>query len=519
MDRKSYIVAIDVGSSEVVVAVGSFAGNGVINIESVVSEPTDGVVAGLVDNSKSVGQALLRARERAELEARVAITDAYVGISGKFVRCARYTDHVYVEDVDNCISLRDLNALMERMRTVKAADGEVIMDMFPLNYKGDAGSEMRNPVGCYSKQLSSTYNFILCEHMAKDRLRRVFLDAGIKICGMFANAAVVAESVVSTDEKEEGVAVVDIGGGVTDVAIYYGNVLRHMASIPIGGSAVNADIKTYGIPEKQVEKLKRKKGTAVVDGTPDEIIQMSSPGRATKNILRLNLAAVIEARMTDIAEYVWNEIRDAGFSKKLSAGIVLTGGGAALAKVAELFQRVTGQEVRVACAEMGISTESLEKVSSPSSTLAVSLLLRGAQIGPCPVGVLQIPEPVRVDEPEVPEKPEVPEPQPGPQQPKPQQPKPQSKPQSKLQSKPQTVNDRYGAAAGSVQKSTSRADAATAEATAEKPSRSGSGFDDADDDIASGSSRGGWFARIFGKVQETLDDAFRKPEDGDDGDW
>ena len=112
------------------------------------SEPTEGVSAGMVDNSKSVGQSLRHARERAEKEAGITITDAYVGISGKFVRSARYTDHVFVEDVDNCISQRDVNALMERMRNVKAADGEVIMDLFPISYRGDSGVEMRNPVGC-----------------------------------------------------------------------------------------------------------------------------------------------------------------------------------------------------------------------------------------------------------------------------------------------------------------------------------------------------------------------------------
>ncbi len=493
MDNNSYIVAVDVGSSEVVVAVGSPNEGGVLEILTVVSEPTDGVSAGLVDNSKSVGQALRRARERAEQEARIAITDAYVGISGKFVRCARYTDHVFVEDVENCISQRDVNALMERMRNVKAADGEVIMDLFPLSYKGDAGTEMRNPVGCYSKQLSSTYNFILCEHMAKDRLRRVFLDAGIKIRGMFANAAVMADSVVSTDDKEEGVAVVDIGGGVTDVAVYYGGALRYIASIPIGGSAVNADIRAYGIPEKQVEKLKKRYGTAVADLTPDDIIQVRNSSRSLKSILRLNLAAVIEARMTDIAEYVWNEIRDAGFGKKLSAGIVLTGGGAGLKNIDELFRRVTGQEVRVACAEMGVATESLEKVSSPASTVAVSLLLRGAQTGACPVGVLHVEQPRAIEE------------------------------QPKAAEEPATVNDRYGAAATrEAAKGPAVADAPkpkperAEEPEPSKPSNSDDFEDEADDDIATGS---GWFSNIFGKVREAFDDAFKKPDDDGDGEW
>ena len=493
MDNKSYIVAVDVGSSEVVVAVGSPNEGGVLEILTVVSEPTDGVSAGLVDNSKSVGQALRRARERAEQDVRIAITDAYVGISGKFVRCARYTDHVFVEDVENCISQRDVNALMERMRNVKAADGEVIMDLFPLSYKGDAGTEMRNPVGCYSKQLSSTYNFILCEHMAKDRLRRVFLDAGIKIRGMIANPADMADSVVSTDEKEEGVAVVDIGGGVTDVAVYYGGALRYIASIPIGGSAVNADIRAYGIPEKQVEKLKKRYGTAVADLTPDDIIQVRNSSRSLKSILRLNLAAVIEARMTDIAEYVWNEIRDAGFGKKLSAGIVLTGGGAGLKNIDELFRRVTGQEVRVACAEMGVATESLEKVSSPASTVAVSLLLRGAQTGACPVGVLHVEQPRAIEE------------------------------QPKAAEEPATVNDRYGTAATrEAAKGPAVADAPkpkperAEEPEPSKPSNSDDFEDEADDDIATGS---GWFSNIFGKVREAFDDAFKKPDDDGDGEW
>lgn len=502
VDKKSYVIAVDVGSSNVVVAVGTMAEGGVLNIEALVSEPTEGVSAGMVDNSKSVGQSLRHARERAEKEAGITITDAYVGISGKFVRSARYTDHVFVEDVDNCISQRDVNALMERMRNVKAADGEVIMDLFPISYRGDSGVEMRNPVGCYSKQLSSTYNFILCEHMAKDRLRRVFLDAGIKIKGMFANAAVVADSVVSTDEKDEGVAVVDIGGGVTDVAIYYGGALRHIVSIPIGGTAVNGDIRAYGIPEKQVEKLKTRYGSAVVDLTPDDIIQVRNSSRSLKSILRMNLAAVIEARMTDIAEYVWNEIRDAGFAKKLAAGIVLTGGGAALKNVDELFRRVTGQEVRVACAEMGVATESLEKVASPASTLAVSILINGAQVGPCPVGVARVAEPERKAAPETPA------------------------------ATPRSVNELYGGAKSPAAAGTAAAAAGAASTTggaaasaAAKPAQKAEPvvsrededvIDDDDDDIES--KEGGWFSRLREKARRAFDEAFKNPDDSDDGD-
>ena len=397
MDKKKYVIAIDVGTSEVVIAVGSIADSGTINIETIVSEPCEGMMAGLVDNSQMVTESLRRARARAEQQAGIAITDADVTISGQFVRCAHYTDHVFVEDKEACISQRDVNALCERMRSVKSADGEVIMDYYPVTYKGTSGVEMKNPVGCYSPQLSSTYNFILCEHTAKDRLLRVFMGAGIKIRNLYAGAAVIGESVINSDEKEEGVAVVDIGSGVTDVAVYYGGVLRYIATIPMGGAVVNSDIRAYAgtIPAKTVETLKRRYGSAMVDLTPDEKIEIHSGSRAIKPIQRLNLATVIEARMSEIAEYVWSEIRESGYAKKLAAGIVLTGGGAALDHIADLFQKITSQEVRVSCAEMGVATESLDKVSSPNLTMAISLLLSGAKEGACPVRELQSPAPIK----------------------------------------------------------------------------------------------------------------------------
>ena len=503
VEKKNYIVAVDIGSSEVVIAVGSINENGSLEVQAIVTEPTTGVTAGLVDNNESVVEALRKAREKAEQQAGIAITDAYVSISGKFVRCARYTDHVFVEDAENCISQRDVNALSERMRNVKAADGEVIMDLFPLLYKGDAGTEMKNPVGSYSKQLSSTYNFILCERDAKNRFSRVFLEAGIKIKGIFASAAVVAESVVTSEEKEEGVAIVDIGSGVTDVAVYCGNVLTYIASIPIGGAAINNDIRLFNgyIPHKTIENLKRRYGSAVAEMTKDDLIhiQIRKGARTIKPISRWNLAAVIGARMTDIAEYVWNEIREAGYAKKLSAGIVLTGGGAALANVADLFNNVTGQDVRVACAEIGVDSTSLEVVSSPNLTLAVSMLLRGAKEGACPVGVLHTPIPKRV----------VPDVAPA----QPAQYAAESVQPAAQPAEPQTINQRYGAAASP----------ATPAATPVVPPSTtplNNDVDDYDDDEEDEDiKREGFFSRWWrNKIKKGLDDAFRNPEDDDDGD-
>ena len=502
MEKKSYIVAVDIGSSEVVVAVGSLAEGGVINIECVVAEPTEGVTAGLVDNNQMVASALVKARQAAEQQVGIAITDAYVSISGKFVRCARYTDHVFVEDVENCISKRDVSALRDRMENVKAADGEVIMDLFPINYKSDMGVEMKNPVGSYSKQLSSTYNFILCERSAKDRLHRVFLDAGIKMRGIFASAAVVAESVINSDEMQEGVAVVDIGSGVTDVAIYYGGVLNYIATIPIGGAAVNNDIRHFNgyIPPRTVESLKRRYGSAVVSITPDELIQVRKGSRSIKPIPRLNLAAVIEARMTDIAEYVWNEIREAGFAKKLSAGIVLTGGTAALKNVGELFARVTGQETRVACAEIGIATESLEKAASPNYTLAISMLLRGAKMGACPVSILHTPAQAVEREPVV-------------QQPAQSAHNTPATPAEPAAAQPRTVNESYGAPAADENAAQSVTQRIATPTITSAPVNDGFEDDDEDEDVKSDE---GIFGKLGKKIGRLFNEAFRNPDEDDD---
>ena len=253
-----------------------------------------------------------------------------------------------------------------------------------------------------------------------------------------------------------------------------------------------------------MESLKRRYGSAVVSLTPDELIQVRKGNRAIKPIARLNLAAVIEARMTDIAEYVWNEIREAGFAKKLSAGIVLTGGVADLKNVADLFNRVTGQETRVACAEIGVATESLEKVSSPNYTLAVSMLLRGAKVGACPVGVLHTPaQPVQPVERETIV----------------QQPRQSAGVGAGVAgmagvagaaAQHRSVNDSFG-----TQPTDERAAQSVTQrvATPKLSTPDVDDYDDDDDDFEDDVKSGGGF---FGKIKGWFDDAFRNPDEEED---
>ena len=387
MERKNYTVAVDLGSSNVVVAVGEKAAEGQMEVASIVSKPVEGVNAGKIENIELVSRAIREAMSEAEEQLGIRITEAYAGISGDFVRCARHTDHVFVYDPQNGVNQKDVDALFDRMRNVQAPDDETIMERVPQNYVVDDNQEVKNPVGSFGKKLSSTFNFILCLRTPMQRLDMALKRLGIKMLGVTSNAIATAEAVLLPDEKEEGVAVVDIGGGVTDVAVYYRNVVRYIATIPLGAMAINRDLRTMSVPEKHVESLKQKYGSAVADLAPeDKLIRVNGrTAREAKDILLRNLATVIEARATDIAEFVLQEIRDSGYAGKLAYGIVLTGGSAKLKDVDELFRRVTGMDVRIASAETGVAEESREKVVDPAYATAVGILLKGAEQGACAV--------------------------------------------------------------------------------------------------------------------------------------
>ncbi|HJC27296.1 cell division protein FtsA [uncultured Alistipes sp.] len=395
MERKNYIVAVDLGSSSVRVAVGEKTDGGLMEIACVVSKPVEGVRAGKIENIELVSQAVCEAFGEVEEQLGIHITEAYAGISGDFVRCARHTDHVFVYDPQNGVNQKDVDALFDRMRNVQAPDDETIMERVPQNYAVDDDREVRNPVGSFGKKLSSTFNFILCQRTPMQRLEMALKRLGIRTLGIIPDALATPESVLLPDEKEEGIAVVDVGAGVTDVTVYYRNVVRYVVSIPMGASAINRDIRTLSVPEKHVESLKRKYGSAVAELASDEkLIRVNGrTAREAKDILLRNLATVIEARATDIAEFVLQEIRDSGYADKLAYGIVLTGGSAALKDLDELFRRVTKMDVRVALPETGITEASKERVADPACATVVGLLLRGAAQGGCAFIETHVPTP------------------------------------------------------------------------------------------------------------------------------
>ena len=394
MEKKNYIVAIDLGVSNIVIAVATPVATGsvevehngascrgddaLLNIEYITSIPSAGFVAGKIDNielaAQSISEAVAKVREELGLE----IFDVYAGVSGESIYCTGYTDHVFVSNLTTGITQQDVNALFDRMRNVQVSEDKYIMERIPQNYVVDDTRDVKNPVGTFGSRLSSTFNFIISENTLAQRVDLALRRQNIKLRKLFSNAVVVGDAVLTPDEKEEGVAVVDIGGGLTNVAVYYRNVVRYISTIPVGANTINDDIRTLMIPERYIEKLKVRYGYAIANDAPDTKIVISGrTRRETKEVLAYNLAVVIESRVKDIAEFVVREIKDSGYADKLPYGIVLTGGSAQLRKIDKLFSQLTKMDVRIAEPEDVISRASCDKITSSADSTIVGLLLHG----------------------------------------------------------------------------------------------------------------------------------------------
>ena len=357
VENGDYVVAIDLGTNTVVTVVGTKDEDGRIRIVDREVSPVQGMgmVRGEIKNIELVSQSIKATVAAIEQRQQIRITEAYAGVSGQHIRCVKHPYHVFSRGGE--IRQEDVQHLHDSMRNVPAPEGEKILQIIPQSYVVDDEEETSSPVGTFGTKLASTFNILLGDSTAISRVEMALKRGGIAPLGLFLNAVASAEAVLSEDEKQEGVAVIDIGGGTTDVTVYEKNIIRHVGIVPMGGNVVNKDIRSYGILEKHVESLKTRYGGAMREkAQPDKFI--TTPGlsaKAPKEISCQNLAAIIEARMQDIIDFAVEEIKKSGYQNKLSAGVVLTGGGAQLRDLDALFKSYTGMDVRVAGPEAGVA--------------------------------------------------------------------------------------------------------------------------------------------------------------------
>lgn len=386
MDNREYIIGIDIGSSSVVMAAGVRNEGGDISILGVeVQEVEDCVKDGDITNYIELGNAIVKAKTALESELGRRLNSAYIGISGRSAYCVRYEDYVEISDKTGCVTENELRELNARIEMVVPGGGDEIVERIPLRYTIDDRQEVKNPLGAFGRKLSATYLFVLVGKHQIDRVNRALYRADIKVCGLCVNPTLLPQLLLSRDEAEEGVAIVDIGSDLTDVSIVKEGKLWYFSSLPIGASAINNDLHDFlKVSKKDIDQLKKRYGSATADGVPNNTtVPVKTAGHAKKQILQRNIAEIAEERLKDIAGFVMRELKAAKFSTKLPCGVVLTGGSAYLSNIDQLFARELQMEVRFGRMLNGVDDESQQSVSAFPQSVVVGLLLYGAKHNAC----------------------------------------------------------------------------------------------------------------------------------------
>jgi cell division protein FtsA len=260
--------------------------------------------------------------------------------------------------------------------------GEKIIDVLPQEFIIDGEPGVKDPIGMLGHQIEASFHIVTAQTSAAQNIMKCIEKSGFNLEHLILQPLASSEAVLSTEEKEAGVVLVDIGGGTTDVAVFLDGIIRHTAVIPFGGEIITEDIKAgCSIIKKHAEDLKVKFGSALAsENRSEEVVAIPGlRGRAPKEITLKNLAKIIQARMEEIIEAVYQEIKSTGLEKRLIGGIVLTGGGSMLKHIEQLTQFITGMDTRIGYPNEHLAASSAEEMTSPMYATGLGLVLLGMQ--------------------------------------------------------------------------------------------------------------------------------------------
>ncbi len=380
MGTSEIIVGLDIGTTKIATIVGQRNEHGKIDILGYGKTESVGVKRGVVSNIENTVRSIIEAVSQAEQKSGVDIKYVNVGIAGQHIKSLQHRGNIIRENFDDEISQRDIEYLNNSMFNLSMSPGEEIIDVIPQDYIVDGEQGIKEPIGMLGNSLEANFHIIIGQTAAAKNIYKCVRKAGLEVVDLILEPIASAEAVLSEEEKEAGVVLVDIGGGTTDVAIFQDGIIRHTAVIPFGGDIITEDVKEgCTIIKKHAEELKVKFGSALASENRDEEI-VAIPGlrgRPPKEISLKNLASIIQARMEEIIEHVYYEIRNSGFEKKLIAGIVLTGGGAQMKHIAQLTEFITGMDTRIGFPNEHLSSNADNEVASPMYATGVGLVIEG----------------------------------------------------------------------------------------------------------------------------------------------
>ncbi|MDP2423871.1 MAG: cell division protein FtsA [Bacteroidales bacterium] len=380
MKSSDIIVGLDIGTTKIAAIVGRQNEHGKIEIMGFGKTESFGVKRGVVANIENTVLSIQKAVEEASQRSNINLLTVHVGIAGQHIKSLQHHGSQMRNDPDEEITQKDIDSLTENMFRLAMNPGEEIIEVIPQEYTVDGEPGIKSPKGMLGRTIEANFHIITGQTMAAKNIYTCVKKAKLDVSGLILEPLASAEAVLSAEEKEAGVVLVDIGGGTTDIAIFQDDIIRHTAVIPFGGDVVTEDIKEgCTIIRRHAEELKIKFGSALASKNKDEEI-VTIPGlrgRPPKEISLRNLASIIQARMEEIIEHVYYEIKNSNLEKKLIAGIVLTGGGAQLRHVAQLTSFITGMDTRIGYPNEHLASTSPEEIGAPMFATGVGLVMIG----------------------------------------------------------------------------------------------------------------------------------------------
>jgi cell division protein FtsA len=307
------------------------------------------------------------------------IDEVVIGIAGQHVKSMKNSIKSEIRSGDGVVSEDDVICMIQKMYKSQVGAGEQILHVIPQSFKLEGKNCITDPKGWFAKEMEAVFHVIVGKINSMENIKNCVNRAGFDVKRLMLEPLASADAVLSKREKEMGVAMVDIGGGTTDMAVFYNEVLQHTAVIPFGGNAVTADIKQgFSVLQSQAENLKIEYGTALQSKSQKDImIQVPGlKGREERKILLNKLVYVIQERMKEIVYAIKFQIEESGYADKINAGIVLTGGGALLKNLPQLVTAITGYDVIIGFPREHITGEYAKAVNQPMFATSVGLMMK-----------------------------------------------------------------------------------------------------------------------------------------------
>ena len=376
--EKRMIVGLDIGTSKVVALVAEIGAEGQVEIVGLGSHPSRGLKRGVVVNIDATTQSIQRAIEEAELMAGCQIHSAYVGIAGSHIRSLNSHGIVAIRDKE--VQQPDIERVIDAAKAVAIPADQKILHILPQDYVIDSQTGVREPLGMSGVRLEAKVHLVTCAVNAAQNIEKCIRRCGLDVDDIILQQLASGQAVLTEDEKDLGVCLVDIGGGTTDIAVFTDGAIRHTAVIPIAGDQVTNDIaQALRTPTQCAEEIKIRYACALASlAREHEVIKVPSVGeRGDRDLSRQALAEVVEPRYEELFGLVQAELRRTGFDGLLAAGVVLTGGTSKMEGAVDLAEEVF--HLPVSLGKPGGLRGLADIVANPIYATAVGLLLHGAQ--------------------------------------------------------------------------------------------------------------------------------------------